>query len=103
MKQKLFLGWMICLTVSAAQAQQANEIEALKRQLQQATENFDKTLQEHRKIIDDLNRRLQEVQAEQAKATSGVATAATTTAPPPASAPWRPADPIRLVGDRRAY
>jgi hypothetical protein len=102
MKRKFLWGWFICLTVSAVQAQQTNEIEALKRQLQQATQNFDKTLEEHKRIIDDLNRRLQQVQAEQAKATSSVATAVTP-APPPGSAPWRPTDPIRLFGDRRAY
>src|SRR5687768_6450128 len=98
MKQKLFLGWIICLTASAAQAQQATEIEALKRQLQQATENFDKTLQEHRKIIDDLNRRLQQVQAEQARTTGAVVTAT-----PPTDVPGRSmTDPIR-AGSRRAY
>ena len=98
MKQKLFLGWIICLTVSAAQAQQAGEIEALKRQLQQATENFDRTLQEHKKIIDDLNRRLQQVQAEQARATGAVVTATT----PSDSQGRGVADPIR-AGSRRAY
>ena len=98
MKQKLFLGWIFCLTASAAQAQQTNEIEALKRQLQQATENFDKTLQEHRKIIDDLNRRLQQVQAEQAKATGAVVTATT----PSDSQSRGVTDPIR-TGSRRAY
>jgi hypothetical protein len=112
MKKRFFWGWIICLTVSAAQAQQATEIEALKRQLQQATENFDKTLQEHRKIMDDLNRRLQQVQAEQGRATSSVATAAST-APSAAPSPAPPksdvgslggnlTEPMR-IGSRRAY
>ncbi|MCI0744169.1 MAG: TonB-dependent receptor [Verrucomicrobia subdivision 3 bacterium] len=101
MKKKLFCGYFICLAASAAVAQQTNDVDALKRQLQEATEKFDKALQEHRKIIDDLNRRLQQVQVEQAKATGAVAAAAPS--PAVAATPWRPTDPIRLVGDKRAY
>jgi len=67
MKRKLLL--VFCLGASAIQAQQTNELDALKRQLQEATEKFDRSLQEHRKIIDDLNRRLEQVQAAQ---TNGV-------------------------------
>jgi hypothetical protein len=59
MKRNLVL--VFCLTASAIQAQQTNELDALKRQLQEATEKFDRTLQEHQKIIYDLNRRLGQV------------------------------------------
>src|SRR5688572_27324513 len=99
MKQKLFLGWIICLAASATQAQQTNEIEALKRQLQEATDKFDKALQEHRKIIDDLNRRLQSVQVEQARTTGAVVTAVAPATDPPGRSLT---DPLR-VGSRRAY
>src|SRR4026209_1912835 len=67
MKRNLVL--VFCLSASAIQAQQTNEVDALKRQLQEATEKFDRALQEHRRIIDDLNRRLQQVQTGQ---TNGV-------------------------------
>ena len=67
MKRNLVL--VFCLSASAIQAQQTNEVDALKRQLQEATVKFDRALQEHRKIIDDLNRRLEQVQAAQ---TNGV-------------------------------
>jgi hypothetical protein len=82
MKQKLFWGWIICLSASAIQAQQTNEIEAIKRQL------------------DDLNRRLQQVQAEQARATGAVVTAVPPTRDP--LAPPTSADALR-IGTRRNY
>ena len=63
MKPNLVLAF--CLGASAIHAQQTNEVGALKRQLQEATEKVDRALQEHRKIIDDLNRRLEQVQAAQ--------------------------------------
>jgi hypothetical protein len=66
MKKNLVL--VFCLGASALQAQQTNEVEALKRQLQETTEKFDRSLQEHRKIIGDLNRRLEQVQAAQTNA-----------------------------------
>jgi hypothetical protein len=108
MKRNLVL--VFCLTASAIQAQQTNELDALKRQLQEATEKFDRTLQEHQKIIYDLNRRLGQVQAVQTNsfrdqslvtpdATNGTGKA---TASPPATR-WSPSDPIRLFGGKQAY
>jgi hypothetical protein len=67
MKRNLVL--VFCLSASALQAQQTNEVEALKRQLQEATEKFDGALQQHQKMIGDLNRRLLQLQAVQ---TNGV-------------------------------
>src|SRR5687768_8188844 len=100
MKQKLLL--VLCLSGGALQAQQTNEVEALKRQLQEATEKFDRSLQEHRTIIDDLNRRLQQVQAAQ---TTAPPAAVVVEAPPtelPGRMPRGIIEPMRL-GTRRAY
>src|SRR5688572_8295819 len=99
MKWNLVL--VLCLSAGAIQAQQTNEVEALKRQLQQATEKFDRSLQEHRKIIDDLNRRLEQVQA--AQTTSPPAVVAETPLPEPSDQRTRGIiEPMRL-GTRRAY
>jgi hypothetical protein len=100
MKRNLLL--VFCLAASALQAQQTNEVEALKRQLQEATEKFDRSLQEHRKIIDDLSRRLQQVQVAQTSTPPATVAALT----PPPETPERLAagltNPIRL-GTQRAY
>ena len=101
MKRKLLL--VFCLGAGALQAQQTNEVDALKRQLQDATEKFDRSLQEHRRIIDDLNRRLEQVQAEQGRSAATNVTSEATTPAPPLATPGRPTDPIRLFGDKRAY
>jgi len=102
MKRKLLL--VLCLSASALQAQQTNEVEALKRQLQEATEKFDRALQEHRKIIDDLNRRLQQVQAAQTNAAinQSLVTSAATTNEILDRTAGGITDPVRL-GTQRAY
>src|SRR5258707_15703698 len=70
----------LCLGVARLQAQETNEVEALRRQLKEATENFEKTMREQRQIIDSLNQRLDALQAaltnqpKQAIAPPGVAT-----------------------------
>src|SRR5688572_12824899 len=101
MKRNLFL--VFCLSAGALQAQQTNEVEALKRQLHEATEKFDRALQEHSKIMDDLNRRLQQVQAAQTNGrTDQSLTSAATTNEIPDRAPRGLTDPVRL-GTQRAY
>src|SRR5687767_3689630 len=101
MKKNLLL--VFCLGAGALQAQQTNEVEALKRQLQEATDKFDRSLQEHRKIIDDLNRRLQQVQAAQTNGAAGQGlVTSTATNDVPDRATRGVTDPIRL-GTRRAY
>jgi hypothetical protein len=100
MKQKLFLA--VCLGASALQAQETNEVDALKRQLREATEKFDRSLQEHRKIIDDLNRRLDQVQASQTRSAGTNIGAAEPAAPPRALPQTDSADNLRF-GTRRAY
>lgn len=60
MNQKIILGLSsaLCLGAGALTAQEANEVEALKRRLQQATEQFQKSIEEQRKVIEELNRRI---------------------------------------------
>src|SRR5688572_28325561 len=104
MKRNLVL--VFCLTASTIQAQQqqTNELDALKRQLQEASENFDRSVREHRKIIDDLNRRLEQVQAgtnrvsEQSLVTPG----ATNTVEPDQSRLTAAATGLRM-GTQRTY
>src|SRR5687767_8122377 len=98
MKRNLLL--VFCLSASAIQAQQTNSVEALKRQLQEATEKFDRSLQEHRRIIDDLNRRLQQMQAAQTTAPPAAVVAETPL--PETRASRGLTDPVRL-GTRRAF
>ena len=48
---------------NSLQAQTTNELDTLKRQLKEATENFDRVTREQRQIIDALTKRLDEMQA----------------------------------------
>src|SRR5688572_242447 len=67
----------LLLGVSIAQAQDSNSIDQLKQQLKEATDKFDRALQEQRRVIDDLNTRLEKLQAS--------TTNSVPAAPPPAS------------------
>ena len=61
---------ILCLSASLLQAQETNEVELLKRQLKEATDNFDKVMKEQRQIIDSLNHRLDAVQQQLATGTN---------------------------------
>jgi hypothetical protein len=103
MKRHLVLAFY--LTASAIQAQQTNEVDALKRQLQEATEKFDRSLQEHRKVIDDLNQRLLRLQAAQTNGVrdqSLIAPSATNTVESGQSRLTSAATGLRM-GTQRAY
>src|SRR6266850_1101222 len=80
-----FLGLSSALCVSALSlsAQETSETEALKKQLKQATENFEKALQENRKIIDALSNRLETLERQKATATNQIV-APSNLAPPTA-------------------
>lgn len=67
---KLIIRWSsaLCLSATLLQAQETNEVEILKRQLKEATDKFDKALQEQRRVIDSLNQRLDAIQKQQAAA-----------------------------------
>src|SRR5262247_1312333 len=104
MKAPIFLGWSsaLCLGAAAIQAQETNEIEQLRKQLKEATENFQKASEQYRQTIDAIHRRLEALQPG-AAATNAVAA----TAPLPgqeASKPaWSPAEPIKLMGGQQNF
>src|SRR2546423_8326476 len=60
-----FLGLCVGLSAVSLMAQES-ETEALKKQLKQATENFEKALQENRKIINALSNRLETLERQKA-------------------------------------
>ncbi len=64
MNKKKILVWSsaLCLSASTLTAQETNEVEALKRQLKQATEGFQKSIDEQRRIIDELNRKIGDIE-----------------------------------------
>src|SRR5258706_14402684 len=101
----LGLSSAVCVSAMSLTAQETNETEALKKQLKQATENFEKALQENRKVIDALSNRLETL--ERQKATNLVAAPSNVAPPtvggdtsvsggPEAGRRWSPASPIRL-------
>ena len=58
------LGWSSALVLSAGIAQaQETSVEQLKQELKQATEKFERALEEQKRVIDDLNTRLERLQA----------------------------------------
>lgn len=103
MKIKFVLGWLSALSVgvSALSAQEAGDLESLRKQLRQATESFEKAMQDQRRVIDALN---EKVQAMERAATNHppVAEVQTGTPPPMPKLAWSPTDPIR-VGKGSAY
>lgn len=89
------------LGTSVLQAQETNEIEQLRVQLQQVQENFERAEREHREQVEALSKKLDALARQQP---AGV-TAAVVAAEPSAESPpttWRPSDPIR-VGRGNAY
>ncbi|MDB6122027.1 MAG: hypothetical protein JWQ71_1020, partial [Pedosphaera sp.] len=116
MKFVKIIGWSsaLCLSATLLQAQETNEVELLKRQFKEATENFDKTVREQRQIIDSLSKRLDAVQQQLVDKTNepSKAAAAVTGLPSdtqsskiPATLEksWSPTDPLKLVGGAQNY
>jgi hypothetical protein len=102
---------LVCLglAVPMSHAQSTNEVDQLKRQLQEIQENFNRVQQEQRQQIDALTRKLEEVQKQQASAASQTnvtaaplsssqpwATSAAAMPQAEVARPWSPADPIRF-------
>jgi hypothetical protein len=86
------------------QAQQTNEVEQLKRELQQVREEFARSEREHRQQIEALSQKLDATLKQQS---GGIRTskpetpvvappAASTIAPVPVAKSWSPTDPIRI-------
>jgi len=81
-----------------APAQEATEVEQLRKQLQQMQENFERMQKEQREQLETLQQQLDALQRQQGS------NAVAETLPPPAVAgpAWRPSDPLR-VGKGGAY
>ncbi|HMP81611.1 MAG TPA: TonB-dependent receptor [Verrucomicrobiota bacterium] len=110
MKTKLvrWNGVVLALAVGllSATARGESDVETLKRQFEELKANFDRTVAEQRKIIETLQQRVDQLQAQTPPAVQTAAPAAT---PQPVSEaettlqkPWSPSDPIR-VGKGSAY
>ena len=89
------------------QAQES--IEQLKQQLNQANESFEKTVREHRRVIEELTRRLQSLEnganTRTNTATNGLPSVAQRAPEQPENAkrPWSAADPISLAKKETGY
>src|SRR5687767_12865568 len=107
MKLKNLVGLTLCLGALPVMVQAQNsEVDALRKQLQQATESFEKSLKEHREIIESLKQKLDTLQKQQGALSTNqqalqsmmektpVDTTASSTMV--TSKPWRPTDPIRI-------
>jgi hypothetical protein len=79
--KKIMALMCIGLAVPVAQAQETNQVEQLKRQLQQMQENFDRVQREQKAQIDSLSKQLDMLLRQQQAA------AAVTSAPPAAATP----------------
>ena len=98
-KQILGLSSALCLGASALQAQETSEVETLKRQLKQATESFQKAIDEQRRVVDELNRRIETIEKSKS-VTSPAAVAGEVKAPATSQAsatkPRSPTAPMRV-------
>lgn len=98
---------VLIFSTFAARAQQT-ETEQLRKQLKEATEKFDKLLEEHRATIQQLNRRLEALENQSRVSTNTrppVANApeVAVTAPTLPSSSWSPANPIRIASAGQNY
>jgi hypothetical protein len=107
------------LAPGALQAQDTNQVEALKRQLRELQENFERAQREQAQQIDALTRKLDELtrqqaqEAEKKKLEQELATQLSSNAPPVSAQPrtmestlskgWSPTEPITLGRAGSAY
>ncbi len=106
-----------CAGAGIVHAQDTNEIDQLKRQLQQMQANFERVQREQRQQIEELNRKLEDLtkqqtaEAEKKKLEAELAAELTNAPPAPATtpgaslspAPWSPAQPITIARAGSAY
>ena len=61
MKRNGFWSWSsaLCLSAMTLTAQETNEVELLRRQLREATESFDKVVQQQRQVIESLTKKVE--------------------------------------------
>src|SRR6187401_3123771 len=98
MKKRFLIG-LVCLSAAVASAQES-ELDAVKRQLKEATELFQKTMEQQRQVIESLGKKVSALEAQQAAVTnqpaaSQIVRETVTNAPPvdgaaPAKRGWSP-------------
>ena len=120
MKTMHFAVALISLNLANLRAQPTNEIGMLQRQLKEATENFEKTVQQHRQVIDALHKKLDALQqqapgtnnvVQRVQATNGAASVqpavlaaqAQDRTSDSAAPSWSPSQPITLLRSGPAY
>src|SRR5262245_16980593 len=106
MKKSHLLTFVIGLTAVTLTAQE-NEIETLRKQLKEATDNFQKTVEEQRKLIDLLNKKIDALEIK-TKEPAPIVAATNAPAPPStlatsATPAWSPTNAIRLIGAGQNY
>ena len=103
------LSSALCLAATPLPAQETNQVEQLKKQLQELKSNFQKAQQRQRQQIEALQKQLEALQQPPVSVTNRQATApvvstnAVASSPLLESKPWRPTDPIRLMGSGQNY
>jgi hypothetical protein len=116
-RRLIVLTMAVCLGSGGVRAQETNEVELLKKQLQQMQENFERVQREQRQQIDALTKKLddftrqQAAEAEKKKLEQELAAQLATNQPPSApqaaapslSTPWSPAQPLTVARAGSAY
>ena len=121
MKQNGFLTWSsaLCLSAITLAAQETNQVELLRRQLREATENFDQIVRQQRLVIESLTKKIDALDQKnpakpppielspppQPGTLSRPAAVAESAAVPPAVAPssWSPAQPMTVARAGASY
>ena len=105
------LGWSsaLCLGAWSLQAQETNEAEAIRRQLREASEAFQKAMENYRSATESLNKRLDVIEKKQGIVVTSAPPVSVVEGPSRTNAveslmpkPWSPSDPIR-IGSPQAY
>jgi hypothetical protein len=117
MKLNSILGWSsaLCLGAGALQAQEANPLDPVQKQMKQMQENFERIIKEQQKQIESLGQQVKELQKGAANAVpaevkkpaeatpSQTAQSQTTPALSAEKKAWSPSDPIRLAGGQQNF
>ena len=124
MKIFKIIGLYVGFSLVPVLAQENRELDAIKQQLKEANDAFEKAVQQHRQIIESLNKKLESLQPNQpaapnaaaaskppstpspaiAAAAAEAAAAAAAAVPPEASGPkWSPSQPMTLFKAGSAY
>jgi len=109
MKLSLLLGWSsaLCLSAMPLRAQETNQLEQLKKQLQEMQQSFERIQREQQGQIETLRKQIESLQkqpsAPEAAKPKTIETplptaTPSTTLPAGPAPPWSPAQPIRLGG-----